>query len=343
MKMKILKYFGFFFLSLLLIILIGSFFIAKRTLVERKINIGASPKEYFELINDLEKWPLWMPWYKMDTSMQITYGPNTKGTAAYYTWKSKNKKVGNGKISIASSQPYEQIKINLEFGENGISNGWFKFKPTNNGSELKWGIEIVQGELPIIGKWIGLLMEKMIGIDFENALAKIKKLAETGPVKAKGMVENVSVINVDEFTMLQCGKISDKDSVSKSLGTLYGIIGSCAKEKNIKIGFPLMAMYPNYAIDKDSFIVTACVKIDKPVISCNNEIKCSTINSCKALVANYYGPYDGINIAYDQIGNFAKKNNIVLDSSTAWEAYISDPIIEKDQSKILTKVYYKIK
>ena len=66
-----------------------------------------------------------------------------------------------------------------------------------------------------------------------------------------------------------------------------------------------------------------------------------TIPASKALVVDYYGPYDKMGVAHDAIHKYAKDKGL-KPTYPAIEEYVGDPGVETDPNKVLTKVYYLI-
>jgi effector-binding domain-containing protein len=55
------------------------------------------------------------------------------------------------------------------------------------------------------------------------------------------------------------------------------------------------------------------------------------------VIYNYYGPYQKLFTAYDEISSFCKKNKL-KPAGPMREFYITDPSVEKDKSKWLTRI-----
>jgi effector-binding domain-containing protein len=66
-----------------------------------------------------------------------------------------------------------------------------------------------------------------------------------------------------------------------------------------------------------------------------------TIPASRALLVDFYGPYDKMGIAHDAIHRYAKEKGLKL-KFPAIEEYVGDPGAEADPNKVLTKVYYLI-
>ena len=149
--------------------------------VTRSASIAAPAPAVFVQVNELKKWEAWSPWAKKDPQMKQTYQGPPAGTGAVTSWVG-NKDVGEGRMTIVESRPAELIRFKLEFLEPfaATNSAEFTFKPEGGGTRVTW---TMQGQSNFIGKALHLAFDfdKMIGADFEQGLAGIKRIVESGP------------------------------------------------------------------------------------------------------------------------------------------------------------------
>src|SRR4051794_12967926 len=82
--------------------------------VERSASIGAPAPLVFGQVNDFHSWEAWSPWAKLDPNCKNTFEGPGSGTGAVFAW-SGDKKVGEGRMTIAESQSPDRIRIKLDF------------------------------------------------------------------------------------------------------------------------------------------------------------------------------------------------------------------------------------
>lgn len=176
--MKTLKIIGI-VLAVLVILFFGiAMLLPSDVHVERSLMISASSEVVYNQINDLRQWHKWSPWHQMNPDMKITYEGEFKGEGASYSWTSD--KVGNGTLTITETQPYQYIATDLDFMEQGKATGYYRFESIDEGTQVTWGFEADMGENPI-AKYMGLMMDSMIGSDFEKGLQNLKTHVENLP------------------------------------------------------------------------------------------------------------------------------------------------------------------
>ncbi|HZF99936.1 MAG TPA: SRPBCC family protein [Chitinophagales bacterium] len=181
--MKILKTVGIAVLSLVVLLLVVSFFLPSHIHVERSRVIKARPDAVFAQVNDLKNWTAWMPWNKKDPNMQIEWGAQTAGVGAGYSWKSVHDEVGNGKMHISKSEPNALVETQMYLMDSAEPmTGTLKLEPADGGNtKVTWSMDGDSGKNPM-WKYMALMMDKMVGPDFEKGLEDLDRVAQANPV-----------------------------------------------------------------------------------------------------------------------------------------------------------------
>ena len=142
---------------------------------ERSIVVAAPPEVVFDQVNDLRKNEAWSPWKAKDDTMAITYSDEPVGEGAWYSWTSKNS--GSGKLVITRSVRGEALETSLDFAEQGKAQGYWKFEAVDGGTKVTWGLRGNSG-MNVAGRYMGLMMDRFVGPDFEDGLARLKRECE---------------------------------------------------------------------------------------------------------------------------------------------------------------------
>jgi len=147
--------------------------------VERSALISAPPAVVFAQVNDLHKWQEFSPWAKRDPAAKNTFEGPPAGTGAVFAWAG-NAEVGEGRMTIVESRPNELVRFRLDFRKPfaGTNDVEFTFIPQGDQTQVVW---TMTGENDFVAKAIGLVMnmDAMIGGDFEQGLADLKKVSES--------------------------------------------------------------------------------------------------------------------------------------------------------------------
>jgi hypothetical protein len=139
--------------------------------------INAKPKVVYAQIGNLKQWPKWTAWNEqMDPTMKITFEGPEEGTGATYRWTGE--KVGNGMLMIDRTDDEKGVWYTLDF-ESGkyVSEGAITIEPQGEAVKVTWHNGGHLGYNPV-NRYFGLLMDKMMGPDFEKGLSNLKLIAE---------------------------------------------------------------------------------------------------------------------------------------------------------------------
>ena len=168
---------------------IGAIYVSTRPdtyRVERSAKLAAPPAAVFAAISDFRTFPQWSPWQKRDPAVRTTVSTPSSGVGATYAWEG-NSEVGKGKMTIteatAPAAGPGRVRERLEFlaPMAAVAEAGFDIKPEgDSATTVTWSIE---GKNNFMGKAFSVVMDmdKMMGKDFEEGLANLKKIVESKP------------------------------------------------------------------------------------------------------------------------------------------------------------------
>lgn len=153
--------------------------------VTRSTVIDAPAERIFGLIDDFHQWAFWSPFEKLDPAMNKTFTGPSNGPGATYAWTG-NKKAGAGSMTISSSTASSQVSIAMAFLKPFKSQSTVQFLIAPSGTssvavpahEVTW---TMSGKNQLVSKVMSVFMsmDKLIGEDFAEGLANLKRVAET--------------------------------------------------------------------------------------------------------------------------------------------------------------------
>lgn len=149
--------------------------------IERTAVIAAPASTVFAQVDDFRKWPAWSPYEKLDPVMKKTYDGPPTGLGSAYTWAG-NSKAGEGRATIIDIRPNELIRLRLDFVRpfEASNVAEFVFKPEGDKTAVTWSLT---GDKNFMFKAVHMVMnmDKMVGGQFAEGLADLKKVAEAAP------------------------------------------------------------------------------------------------------------------------------------------------------------------
>lgn len=176
--MKIFKRILLVLVVLVVVLLAVGLFLPGSYRVERAIVIRAKPDVVFTRVNTLKHWPEWTAWtVARFPDMKLNFTGPEAGVGAVYSWAGQTS--GSGTLKLTRSEPGKLIAYDLDF-EHGkyLSKGEISFQPEGDAVLVRWTNSGDLGANPV-NRWFGLLMDRMMGPDFQTGLENLKKLSET--------------------------------------------------------------------------------------------------------------------------------------------------------------------
>jgi dienelactone hydrolase len=177
---KILKALGV-IVAVAILLLVGVGFLLPRNVeVERSAVIRADAATVFSYINNLEKLHSWSPWADLDPAMQVEFSGPESGVGASMSWSSAEPQVGNGAQKIIASESDKRVVTELEFEGKKGGESEFELVPQNSATEVIWRFRADFGVNPI-ARYFGLMVDQMLGEQYDVGLAKLRGLVEGLP------------------------------------------------------------------------------------------------------------------------------------------------------------------
>jgi uncharacterized protein YndB with AHSA1/START domain len=174
--MRVLKFFLYGLVALLVLIVAVGFVLPSRYHVERSLEIKAPAEKVFGLVNDPRQWATWSIWNKRDPAMKVVYSGAPAGAGATWKWESRTE--GVGEMEFTRSEPPKLLAYKLFFPEFGtVATGTFTLVPAGEGTRITWTNDGDMGGNPL-KHYLALFMDGMIGPDFEAGLWGLKARAE---------------------------------------------------------------------------------------------------------------------------------------------------------------------
>lgn len=317
------------FLLVLIVVLIGvAFVLPSSAHVERSITINRPASEVFGVLNSYRRFNEWSPWAAKDPNAkyQIT-GPAT-GVGAKESWVGDPKTVGSGSQEIVESTPNKTVATALDFGDMGKARARFDLTPSGDATKVVWSLD-TQAPLAIdgkilwntIGRYMGLFMDKMVGPDYEQGLAKLKTLVESLPAA------DVSGINGEEVTLAPqkiyyISGSANADTAKEVLTDIYMRIGKLMGANKIAMTGAPLTITTSY--DATAWKFDAGIPVDRNDVVPTDDIKAGETYAGKAVQFMHVGPYEKIGdttmkaYAWLAVQGYKPSDRMI-------EEYVSDP------------------
>jgi hypothetical protein len=173
--MKIFKIFIIVIAVLFSGLLIITFLLPTEAIIKRDIIISTGSEIPYNLVNDLNSWKDWFPVFQIDSRTMFVFQHNKNNLHSSMKWYSDSQNVGRGHLKIMYHKANKNLKIliTLQNDKQGILN--FIFAEKNNSTNL---ILEYRTELDFFEKWMGFILESVIGPTLEKSIKNIKSISE---------------------------------------------------------------------------------------------------------------------------------------------------------------------
>ena len=163
--------------ALVLLVVAVGFFLPSAFSVQRSVEINAPAKKVYDLVVEPKRWKDWSVWTRRDPDMRIIYSGPPFGMGAKWAWVSKSE--GTGSMEFTRVEPDRSVEYLLVFPDfNMKSTGALRLEPAGNATRVTWSSTGDVGANPL-KHYLAIMMDRMVGPDFEAGLANLKALAES--------------------------------------------------------------------------------------------------------------------------------------------------------------------
>ena len=148
------------------------------------------------------------------------------------------------------------------------------------------------------------------------------------------------IFNVPEMLTISKIDSAPMKDISFKMAKSYSLLQEQLNALDVKIDGSYGCIY--YNNDADNFVFECIVPINKMPTKQPKNCKVVVLEADKMLIYNFYGPYQNLFASYDLIRKYLVKNKLEQVGPMR-EFYITDPTLEKDPLKWLTRIMVPIK
>ncbi len=338
--MKVLKYLGLGLAALIAIYLIWCAVSPKNMEISKSITIDKDRSFVYEVSKDFNFYQQWNPWSKMEPEAKQNITNTGREIGDVWSWEGE--KIGKGSLTHELFVPNEKIVNKLEF--------LLPFKAT---AVDEWIFEEKEGKTVVTWNNRGNepspflmrpIMNMMMGKQFEQGLADLKKLVEAmadmpapkgGGNSVASAPEVLETPSIDYLAVKDSCKVGD---IANHLGAAYGKLQAYMKENKIEMSGMPMAIYWSY--DPNGYTVFEAAIPVKAGTKGKGDIYAGQVAAGKSVCSTHLGDYDKTGEAHMAIDKFAKEKSLKINE--AIEVYENDPATVKP-AEVRTKIMYPVK
>ena len=325
--------------GVLLILMTVGLFLPATAHVERQIQISAPPAIVFALVNDFHQINQWSPWLDTDPNALYTISGPRRGIGATLTWDGRI--VGKGSQVIMESEPFYRIVSELDLDSQGQAIGTFEFLQTEKGTHVIWGFDNDFG-LNLVGRYFGLMLDGIVGPDYEKGLRSLKTMAENLPQADFSDVEiEHQTIEAVDIVYLPATSVPEAAAISAALGDAYfDLLNFIDKYELHESGAP-MSISGSFNGSELQFDAAIPIRgLTDSTARNRSGVQIGRSYAGRVIRVRHVGSYRGLGRTHDKIAAYLAALGIQRNGNP-WESYVSDPT-RVPTDELLTYVYYPI-
>ena len=328
--MKILKTVLKYLALLVIAILVVALFLPAKATASRQVIVKAPAEVVFALLNGFQRYNEFSPWYQYDPKAEYSWSGPTSGVGARMSWKSEQRRVGNGSQEILALEANKNVTTKLQFDAPGKTEARWTLEPVDGGTQVTWALESDAGWNPI-GRWFGVFLDRIIGPDFESGLARLKTVAEADaakPAVPAATIEVLSDVAPLDIAYVSLRSEMDVTKIGQLLGSNYARIGEFLTAHGLAMAGPVGAI--NRSVTEKEWVFDAIVPFAGPAgarakaANSKGGVRIGTTPAGRTVKAVHVGPYESMQTTYENIAAYLRGNKLES-RGVSWEQYVSDP------------------
>ncbi len=336
--MKTLRYIVLALIFLILVAVVVGFFLPAKVHLERSVEINRDKTTIFKVINALENFNKWSPWYELDVNAEYKISGPQSGVGSKLEWHG-NESVGDGVNEIIESVENDHTKTRMFFGKSDApAYSIISLEQKGDKTKVTWAFENDFG-MNVFYRYFGLVIEDMIAPDYEKGLKKLKTYVESLPKNDFSPLSIVTTPAQAVYTFKSSATIGESD-ISQVIGAAYQKIISFLVANNIEMnGSPKII---NLNFDEKNFEFLAAIPVaNNDKVDETGTIKATQMYAGKAVKLIHKGAYENFKKSYAVLNEYLAYNNLEKNGNS-WEDYVTDPaqVAEPD---LITHIYQPIK
>ena len=320
----------------------GALLLPRSIQVERSIEIDRPVLSVFTVVNRFDAFPAWSPWSYRDPDVSYRVSGPSSGPGAGIDWKGDPRLVGQGRMAIIESRPNSLVRYALEIDGRRSAEARMQIVRKAGGARITWtfNIDLVAGQgvySGLMSRYFGLLVERWIGPDFEQALVGLKQYLESLPAADYSGLE-VGLERVEPVDVLFI-RLSDGRGLTERMAGAYHDISAFMSAHGIEPTGEPIALKRSTAGGRYSF--EAAIPALPGAATVDGHIRRGRTPGGEVVRALHRGDYSKLDATYQKLAAWMATRGLAR-AGISWEQYVSDPSRTPDEERA-TQIYVLLK
>jgi effector-binding domain-containing protein len=326
--------------GLIALILAVGVFLPSSATVERTAQIDAHAATVFALVNDLQQVRKWSPWIDADPNIKIEMSGERRGRGAVMDWSGPV--AGVGRQTVAESVPYQRVGGELVLGDHATATYSITLSESDGATLASWIVQRRFG-MSLFGRYLGLMMDDVVGSVMEAGLANLGTLAVSLPrADFSDLDVEEMVVQAEKVAFLTASSMPQPEAISEATGAAYfNILRFIDKYGLQEAGAPLI-VNRGFTGSKMTFDAGIPVRGTPTAIPAAGEkVRLSSTYAGPVIRVHHTGAYADLARTHRKIAAYLAALGVERNGD-AWESYVSDPA-RTAEADLVTYVYYPVR
>lgn len=321
------------FLTVLLLI---GFALPRESRFRISTNIDAADATVYLQLIDPSRMQHWL--FDADDETRYVFDGPDRGVDAAMSWDGAS----SGKLRIIDAIPYTQLIARMNEGETGDAQLLFRLADQQATTDVR--LEFVHDYgLNIVGRYFGLLATGVLRREYQQALARLKGLAEGLPTADFGdLTINDVMIDATPVAFVAATSLPDPDSISAMLGASYAEVLRFIDNNGLAPAGSPMSVSHGYIGNKRRFDVGIPVSgTDTSTPTGDTRVRIAESYSGHAVMVEHTDDWEKLGETHRKIAAYLAAAGIERNGAP-WETYV-DHATQAVQPGMTTEIYYPIR
>lgn len=167
-------------LGIVISLVIFGLFLPREIVIERDRVIDHPREIIFEVLQDFRHFPHWSPWFDHSPNTEFRFERPGSGIGSSMTWI-EPRSGRSGRLWIVGSGRLNSIEMQLELGEVESEMAFRIEQAAEFGYRVSWAMRMEVGALDLVGRYTGLLLQRLVGRDYDEGLDRLARYLDQTP------------------------------------------------------------------------------------------------------------------------------------------------------------------
>jgi effector-binding domain-containing protein len=317
-------------------------FLPQTVHVERQRLIDAPASVVYAQYADLRRFNTWSPWALDDPEISFVFDGPIRGRGQIMHWSGPT--AGDGSQTITLAEPYSRVEVALDFGPQGTATSAFQLTPEGQGTLVNWGFDTDFG-YDLFGRYLGLLMDKWVGGDYERGLENLASVVAELPRTDFATLDHQFAEVAPVLVASAAGQsVLDDDAMKAALNAAWAEVDRFIAVSELSEVGPRMTITTSHDPDQNLYSFDAAIPIDRvPRLRDTTEssnVRVGETYSGRVLQVVHQGSYQGLGMTYAMATSLLASYGLEV-TDRSFEEYRNGPA-ETPEVELLTVIYFPL-